>query len=134
MNPWANAVSPEPHIPHQRVLDPDAGESERNYAVMTHLSLLAMHLTAVPILGPILWLIRRHDTPFLDDHGKEAVNFQISMLIYSIVSVILMPVCGIGFATLVGTYVLAIVGCIMGAAAAHRGEFFRYPMSIRIIG
>lgn len=133
MNPWASTVTPQPNMPRQRVVDPDAGDSERSYSVVSHLSLLAMHFTVIPVLGPILWLIRRHDSPFLDDHGREAVNFQISIMIYMFISTILLIV-GVGVITMIASYVLGIVGCIMGAVAAHRGEFFRYPMSIRLIG
>ena len=116
-----------------RLVDPDARESERNYALVTHLSLLAMHATFIPILGPILWYIRRSDTPFLDDHGREAVNFQISILIYMLISIVLTPVL-IGFPMVIGVYVLAIIGCVRGAMASHRGQFFRYPMCIRLLG
>lgn len=138
MNAGANAMSPDHDIsdsPLGRVVDHGASESERTYSLLMHLSLLAMHVTAgVPVLGPILWLIRRHDSPFLDDHGKEAVNFQISIFIYGLASIPLMYLCGLGVFTLIATYALAVVGCILGGVAARKGEFFRYPMCLRLIG
>lgn len=141
MKAWACAMSSHPphphsmpgHTPGHRLVDPEATDSERTYALVCHLSLLAMHATGVPILGPILWLIRRHDSPFLDDHGKEAVNFQITIFIYAIASLVLTTIC-VGIPLLIATYIFAIIGSIMGAVAAHRGEFFRYPMCLRLIG
>lgn len=120
--------------PRGRVVDPDAPENERSYALATHLSLLAIHLIGIPGIIPLtMWLIRKGVSPFLDDHCKEALNFQISLLIYGIACI---PLCAIlvGFPLLFGVYALGIVGCIMGAMAAYRGEFFRYPMTIRLIG
>lgn len=133
MNPWAQAAAPTP-MPSARVRDPDAPSSECNYALVVHLSTFALLFTAVPILGPILWLVRRNDSPFLNDHGQEAVNFQISLVIYSLVSVALWAVCGIGIVFSIATFVLGAVGCIMAMVASYRGEFFRYPMTIRLLG
>jgi uncharacterized Tic20 family protein len=141
MNPWANAVTSDPPKQrHQRIVDPDAPSGERSYATLIHLSPLAIHLSlvALPFIGStivlpvILWLIRRNDSPFLDDHGKEAVNFQISLALYALVSGVLV-FCGIGVLLLVAVYVIGVIGCIMAAVAAHRGQFFRYPMTIRLI-
>ena len=79
-----------------------------------------------------MWLIKRKDSPFLDDHGKEAVNFQISLVIYFFISAILMVVL-VGIALMAAVYVLGIVGMIMASVAANRGEYYRYPMCLRLI-
>jgi uncharacterized Tic20 family protein len=135
MHAGAFAMTPDSTAHRDRLVDPEAPESERTYALATHLSILAFLVIGIPVVVPlILWLIRRGDSPFLDDHGKEAVNFQISLLIYGLLSIVLMPVCFIGFVTISAAYVLGIVGCIMASIAARRGEFFRYPMTLRLIG
>src|SRR2546423_3531663 len=85
------------------------------------------------LLGPlILWLIKRDDAPELDAHGKEAVNFQISMLIYNVVAAIFCLIL-IGFAFLVVLWVLNTVFVIIAAIQASDGKFYRYPMTIRFI-
>ncbi len=119
-------------MPRERVIDPDATPSERTYATFLHLTLLAFHIVFPVIPALVMWQIKKSESPFLDDHGKEAVNFQISLLIYGLGAALLMVV-GIGFLLLPVVYVLGIVGMIMGAVAGNRGEYFRYPMCLRLI-
>lgn len=115
-----------------RFADPDATSSERTYAVLMHLSLLAAHVL-VPILPlAIMWIIKRKESPFIDDHGREAMNFQISLLIYFVAGTLL-TVVGIGVLIMLATWVLGIVGMILAAVAANRGEFYRYPATLRLI-
>ncbi|RMH28957.1 MAG: DUF4870 domain-containing protein [Planctomycetota bacterium] len=81
----------------------------------------------------VMWAVRRKDSPFLDDHGREAMNFQISIMVYFALGIALSPI-GIGAVILaVGIPILRLVGCIRGAVAAHRGEFYRYPMCFRFL-
>jgi uncharacterized Tic20 family protein len=65
-------------------------------------------------------------------HGKEAVNFQISMLIYNCIAAVFCLVL-IGFLFLAILWVLNAVLCIIAAIKASDGEFYRYPMTIRFI-
>lgn len=116
-----------------RHVDPDATPDRRTYALFTHLSLLLVHFGVMVIPPLVLWLIKRKESHFIDDHGREAVNFHISLLIYALASTLLVPVCGIGIVGWVATYLLGIVGMILGAAAANRGEYFRYPATIRFL-
>ena len=85
------------------------------------------------LLGPlIVWLLKREDHPFIDVQGKEAVNFQITMLIAACI-------CGILTLVVVGYFLLFIVGLIMiivpivAAIKANDGVDYRYPFSIRFI-
>ncbi|MDF1809475.1 MAG: DUF4870 domain-containing protein [Phycisphaerales bacterium] len=119
-----------------RAFDPDATDDERTFALMLHLSLLAhVVLTGFAILVPIImWNIKKEESPFLDDHGREAINFQISLIIYSIIWIpIAIITCGIGAVLVLLPYVLGIVGMIQAAMAANRGEFYRYPMTFRFL-
>ena len=130
--PGVASPSWNPPMSPGRVTDPDASASERTYATFTHLTLLLAH-AAIPVVPAlIMWLIKRKDSPYLDDHGKEAVNFQISLVIYFFISAILSAIL-IGFALMALVYVLGMVGMIMGAVAGNRGEYFRYPMCLRLI-
>ncbi len=85
------------------------------------------------ILGPlIVWLVKREESPFIDAHGKESLNFQISMTIYYIVSAILIIVV-IGFLFLAVLFVFQIIVIIVAAIRANNGVEYRSPMTLRFI-
>lgn len=121
-----------------RIRDGGAPESERTYAMFNHMvgliSMLEWVTSVMSIVATgVMWLIRRHRSAFLDDHGKEALNFQLSLLAYFLLGVVLSPI-GIGVLIMVlGVPLLRLVGCVRGAVAAYRGEFYRYPMCIRFV-
>ena len=83
-------------------------------------------------VGPlIIWLMKKDQSPFVDDQGKEAVNFQITLAIAHVVSGL--TICfTFGLLNLV-IWVLALVFGIMGCLAANRGEKYRYPIALRLI-
>ena len=85
------------------------------------------------ILGPLsVWLLKRHESPEIDAHGKESLNFQLSMLIYNVIAAILILVL-IGIPLLILLYVLNIVFVIVASIQAGDGKLYRYPMTIRFI-
>lgn len=107
----------------------------RTWTALCHASALLGVFFHFPghILGPlIVWLAKRHESPEIDAHGKEALNFQISMLIYEAVSLIFCLVL-IGFVFLVILWVLNAVLVIVAAIHASEGKFYRYPLTIRFI-
>jgi uncharacterized Tic20 family protein len=113
----------------------DAIAKVRTWAAFIHASALLGVFLHFPghLLPPlILWLIKRDDAPELDAHGKEAVNFQTSMLIYNVVAAIFCLVL-VGFAFLAILWVLNTVFVIIAAIQASDGKFYRYPMTIRFI-
>src|SRR6266436_4086328 len=107
----------------------------RTWCVMCHLSALAGFVIpgAGHILGPlIVWLVKRGDSAEIDAHGKEALNFQISMLIYNVVAGILCLIL-IGFVILGILHILNLVLVIVASIQASDGKFYRYPLTIRLI-
>ena len=106
----------------------------RNWAVLIHLSaLLGFIIPFGNILAPlVIWLIKKEESPFIDDQGKEAVNFQISMTIYAIISAILIVII-VGFVLLIAVGILEIIFIIIAAVNASNGVKYRYPLSIRFI-
>lgn len=101
-----------------------------------HLAGFSGYLTGVGwILGPlIVWLLKKSEMPSVDAHGKEALNFQISFLIYALLLVVGgFLSCGIGFFLLVPFGIAQIVLMIIGAIKAGNGELYRYPLTIRMI-
>ena len=84
-------------------------------------------------LGPlIIWLIKKDEDPFVDDQGKEALNFQISVLIAMAISGALICLVIGGF-LVVAVAVCNIVFCIIGALKANEGVAYRYPFTLRLI-
>ena len=68
-----------------RLVDEAVPSGDRTYCMLMHLSQLVTIFTLVPVVVPlIMWQIKKDDSAFIDDHGREAVNFQISLVILSI--------------------------------------------------
>ena len=85
------------------------------------------------ILGPlIVWLAKRGDSPEIDEHGKESLNFQISMLIYNVIAGVLCLIL-IGFVILFILHILNLVLVIVASIQASEGKLYRYPLTIRLI-
>ena len=85
------------------------------------------------ILGPlIIWLIKREEHPLVNEQGKEALNFQISMTIYGIAAGLLMFVI-IGFILLPALVILDVILVVMAAVKTSSGESYRYPITIRFV-
>ena len=111
--------------------DPQA----RQWAMFAHLAALVMFV-GVPfghIVGPlIVWMVKKDEMPFVDDQGKEAVNFQITMTIYLLIAGLsILVVIGVVLLPLVG--LLQVIFIIIGAINANAGNHYRYPMTIRLI-
>ena len=68
----------------------------------------------------------------MDEQGKEAVNFQISMLIYGIVAGLLCFLC-VGFVLAPAVAIFDLVFLLIAAVKANNGEHYRYPLTIRFI-
>ena len=102
---------------------------------MCHASALAgIFLHALGhFFGPlIVWLLKRHESPEIDAHGKESLNFQISMIIYNIVAAILWLVV-IGIFITIALWILNTVLVIIASIKASEGKLYRYPFTIRFI-
>ena len=100
--------------------------------MVCHLSAFAGFIIPLGnIIAPlVIWMIKRAESPFIDDQGKEALNFQISMIIYAVISWILVTIF-IGYLLLFAVGIFDIVMVIMAALKANEGERFRYPLCIR---
>ena len=107
---------------------------ERTWGMLCHLSALATFVFPLGnIIGPlVVWLIKKDESAFVDDQGKESLNFQISFTIYCIIAVFLILFI-IGIFLLIALGVLFLVLIIIGTVKANSGEKFRYPLSIKFI-
>ena len=117
--------------PATPVVSPNA----RTWIVLCHASALLgllFHFLG-HIFGPlIVWLVKRGESTEIDAHGKESLNFQLSMLIYDAVAAILCLVL-IGFPILILLWVLNTIFVIIASVKASEGQLYRYPFTIRFI-
>ena len=116
-------------------VDISAVANVRTWSAFCHASALLGVFLHFPghLLPPlIIWLIKRDSSPDIDAHGKEAVNFQISMLIYNAIAAVFCLVL-VGFVFLAVLWILNAIFVIIAAIQASDGKFYRYPMTIRFI-
>ncbi|MEP6602938.1 MAG: DUF4870 domain-containing protein [Spartobacteria bacterium] len=107
----------------------------RTWCVLAHASALAGFFVpwAGHIVGPlVVWLAKRGDSPDIDVHAKESMNFQISMLIWNAVAAILCLVL-IGIPILILLHILNTIFIVVASIRASEGELYRYPMTIRFV-
>lgn len=107
----------------------------RTWCVLAHATALVGFLVPLAghIVGPlIIWLAKRADSAEIDAHGKESLNFQLSMLIYNLIAAVLCLVL-IGFFILAILHILNIVFVIIASIQASEGKLYRYPLAIRLI-
>jgi len=109
-------------------------KDERMWAMLCHLFALAGFIIPFGnVIGPLVgWLIKKEESEFVNDQGKEAVNFQISMTIYIIISAFLVVVL-IGIPLLIGLAIFDLIMIIVAAIKANDGVKYRYPLTIRLI-
>ncbi len=114
---------------------PEITRDARMWAMFCHLAGLAGFL--MPVVGNIVaplivWQVKKEDYPFVDEQGKEAVNFQISMSLYGLITIPLFLIC-------VGPFLLAAIGVVdlvfllIAAVKANNGQHYSYPLTIRFI-
>jgi len=115
----------------------ESSRDARMWAMFCHLAGLAAFIPIIPafgcIIGPlVIWLLKKEEFPFVDKHGKEALNFQISMFIYAFIAGLLCFVI-IGFFLLPIVILTDIILLIVAAIKANDGQDYRYPLTIRLI-
>ena len=108
-----------------------ADQETRMWAMLLHLSVFAGY--AVPIAGlvaPIvIWQVKKTDLPEIDLHGRNVVNWIISMMLYVVVSGLLVFLL-IGIPLLIVLGIVGVAFPIIGAIKANDGEVWSYPLSI----
>lgn len=113
---------------------------QRTWAMFCHLAALSAFFTGIGmLLGPlIVWLIKKDEMPFVDDQGKEALNFNITMLLVAVVlGMFTLITLGIGALITVPLGILIglvwLIVTIVAAIKANDGEYYRYPFALRLI-
>ena len=116
-------------------VSPQASKDEQNWAMICHLSALAGFVIPFGnVIGPlVVWLMKKDTMPLVDQHGKEALNFQITVAIAIFVCLLLiLVVIGIFlvFIVAIGALVMTIVA---GIKVANGDLDYKYPFSLRLI-
>ena len=103
--------------------------------VITHLSQLLCFITGFGslIVPLIIWASQKEKVFEMDAHGKEIVNFQISLILYTLICIPLILVFGLGFIGFIILAILALIFPIINAIKASHGETPRYPLSLNFI-
>lgn len=103
--------------------------------VLTHLSQLLDFITGIGgfIVPLVIWLTQKDKVAGMDLHGKMILNFQISLFIYSIISLPFILLFGLGFVLLALVWLMGLIFPILNAVKVSNGEMPSYPMTINII-
>jgi uncharacterized Tic20 family protein len=109
-------------------------QDSRTWGMLAHLSTFAGYVVPCGnIIGPLVILLTKKDQmPFVEKHAKEALNFQLSVFIYTIFSVMLACIF-VGIFTMIAVLICSLIFPIIAAVKANEGVMYRYPLSIRFI-
>jgi uncharacterized Tic20 family protein len=109
-------------------------KDERNWAMFAHLSTFTGHFIPFGhVAGPlIIWCLKKDEMPFVNEQGKEALNFQITMTLAFIIACVSLFVL-IGFVLLPAVWLFDVIVTIIAAVKANEGVSFRYPLSLRFV-
>lgn len=110
-------------------------QDERLFAAACHFAGLPIFVTmaGANIIAPlVIWLIKKDTMPFVNEHGKESLNFQLTLLIGYVISAVLVYFC-IGIVMIGALVIVQIVFPLIAGIKAYDGQSYRYPMTIRMI-
>jgi len=109
--------------------------TDNQLLLITHLSQLLNYITGFGglIVPLIIWVTQKDKVESMDIHGKAILNFQLSIIVYSILSIPLILVFGLGFITLILIAILAFVMPIINSIKASNGELPSYPLSLNFV-
>ena len=125
---------------------------ERSWAMLCHLAVfLSMVIPFGHLVGPlVVWMVKRDQYPLVKDQGRESLNFQLTVTIFSIILLIVLVVGILGFAAgehegtmpntvlfsglgLLALGIINLIFVIIAAVRSYKGEAYRYPFSIHFV-
>ena len=101
---------------------------DKNIATVTHLG--GTVFSFIP--GLLVWILKKDDSAYIADQAKEALNFQITVLIAQFIAGVLAIIL-IGFLFMGIIWLLNVVFCIIAAITSSKGVTYRYPICLRLI-
>ncbi|MCT4629579.1 DUF4870 domain-containing protein [Winogradskyella sp.] len=109
--------------------------TDNQLLLITHLAQLLTYLTGFGglIVPLIIWATQKDNVDGMDAHGKAILNFQLSIIVYCILSIPLIFAFGLGILTLILVGIMAFILPIVNAIKASNGELPSYPLSLNFI-
>lgn len=116
---------------------------QQTWRVLAHASAFIQFVGVPSVIGPlVVWLIRRDD-PIVEPHARDALNFQLSLVIYFVAGIVIgflaaitiigLVITGVILVLLLVLVVLELLFALLATLAASRGERYSYPMSLQLI-
>lgn len=120
----------QPVPPAEPALVVETNKDARTWGMLCHLLALTGYFTAIGlIIGPLIaWMVKKDEYSFVDDQGKESLNFQIWMFIFAAISVPLIPVFCLGVLLLMAIGIADLILVIIASMKANQGIAYRYPL------
>lgn len=110
------------------IISTEPGKDDANIAMLAHLlGIFTGFLGAL-----VIWLIKKDDSAFIGEQAREALNFQITMMLAYVVAWVLSFLL-IGFLLFPILFVSNIIFCILGAVKTSKGKAYRYPLVLRLL-
>jgi len=107
--------------------------NERMWAMFCHLGTLVTWFPFANVILPLLiWMVKKDSSPLVNDQGKEALNFQITMMIGYAICIPLLLVL-IGFPMIVALGLYHVIFSIVAAIKSNEGRAYRYPFTLRLV-
>ncbi|MCZ7601787.1 MAG: DUF4870 domain-containing protein [Melioribacteraceae bacterium] len=115
-------------------METSISKDERMWGMFCHISAFAFFIFPFGnIIGPlVVWLIKKDVYPFVDEQGKESLNFQISVSIYAFAA-LLLSIILIGIPILIALFFFDFILVVVAAVKANDGFNYKYPLSIQLI-
>jgi uncharacterized Tic20 family protein len=109
-------------------------DEERKWAMFAHIGTFSSAMIPLGnIIAPIvIWQLKKKESEFVVDQAKESLNFQISLMIYCLISFVLVFII-IGFFLIFALVIFSLIIVIVAGVRANDGEHYRYPMCLRLI-
>jgi uncharacterized protein len=128
-----------PQMPDDRPEESQLIEStadDRLMALFAHIGALAgFFIPFAHIVVPlVIWLVKKDKSRFVDDQGKEALNFQLNVTVQAVILAIIgIVTCGIGLLLFLPWGIYVLIMCIIAGVKANSGVLYRYPATIRVL-
>jgi uncharacterized Tic20 family protein len=109
-------------------------DEERKWAMFAHIGTFSsMFIPLGNFIAPIvIWQLKKNESDFVVDQAKESLNFQITIIIYALISFLLVFIF-IGFFLIFALVIFSLIIVIVAGVKANNGEYYRYPMCLRLI-
>ncbi|MGD2184498.1 MAG: DUF4870 domain-containing protein [Desulfobacterales bacterium] len=113
---------------------PMSDDEERKWAMFAHIGTFSsMFVPLGNIIAPIvIWQMKKKDSSFVVEQAKESLNFQISLMLYGLISILLIFII-IGIFLIFALVIFSLIMVIVAGVKANEGEHYRYPLSIRFV-